>query len=132
MRKTLVILSIIAFGCSKGDSVTEPPVVTEQDIAFSIDIDPGTNIFAAVAGSQNAVINLTSTMPKDGVVIDLLVSSNADNTKVWSNSQSSINKTITLNIDSLKSGVLCTAKFTVTSKTKSTNSLSKSFSIARK
>ena len=132
MKKTIIILSILAFGCSKGDTVSPTPEITEQDIAFTVDIDPGSNIYAAVAGNQNAIVNVTSTLPKDGVVIDLLVSSNADNAKVWSNSLSSVNKTNTVLIDSLKSGVLCTVKFTVTSKTKSSNSLSKSFSIARK
>ena len=132
MKKTIIFLCILALGCSKGDSVTPTSEIPEQDIAFTIDIDPGANIFSPVAGNQNAIVNITSTLPKDGVVIDLLVSSNADNAKVWTNSLSSVNKTNTVLIDSLKSGVLCTVKFTVTSKTKSSNSLSKSFSIARK
>lgn len=132
MKKTIIFLCILALGCSKGDAVTPTSEIPEQDIAFTIDIDPGTNIFSAVAGNQNTIVNITSTLPKDGVVIDLLVSSNADNAKVWTNSLSSVNKTNTVLIDSLKSGVLCTVKFTVTSKTKSANSLSKSFSIARK
>lgn len=144
MKKFTILLLIISIGCSKGDTGTSsgsgggggtnsnPTVVTEENIAFSIDIDPGSSVYAAVGANQNAVVNVTSALPKDGIVIDLLVSSNSDNAKVWTNSVSSVNKTNTIVIDSLKPGILCTAKFTVTSKTKSTNTLTKTFSIVRK
>ena len=76
---------ILAFsGCSKGgDSPaptppTPPPVVvTEADIAFRVDIAGAevnySAVFPVVGTSQLMNVNITSTIPKDGVTVDVTV-----------------------------------------------------------
>lgn len=136
---------IISFSaCSKGgDSPaptppTPPPpvVVTESDIAFKVDV-AGTevnysSVFAVVGTSISINANITSTLPKDGVTIDVSVKKKADNAVVFSASTSSAAASNPVNITGLTPGVLCVATVTVTSKSKSSNTLTKTFEMASK
>ena len=145
-KLVLVAIPLILFSCSKGgDSttttpppVTPPPVViAEADIAFKVEIDAKevdyTSIIAALSTTQAINVNVTSTLPKDGVTIDVSTKKNADNTVVSSSSASSTaGATNAASISSLAPGVLCTVTVTVTSKTKSSNSSTKTFQIAAK
>lgn len=136
---------IISFSaCSKGgDSPaptppTPPPpvVVTESDIAFKVDV-AGTevnysSVFAVVGTSISINANITSTLPKDGVTIEVSVKKKADNAVVFSASTSSAAASNPVNITGLTPGVLCVATVTVTSKSKSSNTLTKTFEMASK
>jgi hypothetical protein len=105
----------------------------EANIAFGVDIDPGvSNIFASTGASQAVVVNVTSTLPSSGVTIDVVTKKDADGTLISSSSVSSTAAKTTTSIDNLLSGILCTTTITVTSKSKTTNSLTTSFKIARK
>jgi len=138
----IVSASFVLFACSKGgDSpapVTPPVVVAEADITFKVEIPANTEIdytkiYGAVGGSQDININVTSALPKDGVTIDVKVTKDADNTAVFNkNISSTTAATNTISISSLSPGVLSTATVVVTSKTKSTNSATKTFKIAAK
>lgn len=127
-------------GCSKsGDSPTPTPPTTvaptppESSIAFTVDIDPGsTNVFAALSSSQTIIVNISSTLPKDGATIDLNVKREKDNVIIWNTTISTLSATNTLKIDSLKPGELCTTTIVATSKNTSSNNATKSFKIARK
>lgn len=129
-----VILLTFLFSCSKsgGSSSTTTPPVTEENIVFSIDIDPGSTIFAALGVSQDAKIIISSKLPTAGVTLDLQVRKDLDNSLVSSSTLTSNTAAFTSTITSLPAGTVCTATFTVTSKTKPTNSAVKSFKIARK
>jgi hypothetical protein len=133
-------------GCSKGgDTPTPTPptpnpppvVITESDIAFSVKID-GTevnysSIFAVVGTSLLINANITSTMPKDGVTIDVTVRKKLDNTVVFTspnNPSSAASNPFT--VTGLTAGTLCVATVTVTSKSKATNTASKTFELAAK
>jgi len=145
-KLVLVAIPLILFSCSKGgDSttttpppVTPPPVViAEADIAFKVEIDAKevdyTSIIAALSTTQAINVNVTSTLPKDGVTIDVSTKKNADNTVVSSSSAASTaGATNAASVTSLAPGVLCTVTVTVTSKTKSSNSSTKTFQIAAK
>jgi hypothetical protein len=138
--KYLLILTFTTclLSCSKGgDSTTQQPsptpTPTEANIAFGIDIDPGTNsIYAALANSQAIQINISSTLPKNGVTIDVITKNDLTNSVVSTSSISTSSSNNKLSIDNLQAGVLCTTTITVTSKTTASNFLIKSLKIAKK
>ncbi len=126
-------------GCSKsGDSPTPtppspPPTPTEAGIVFAIDIDPGgSGIFAATGASQAFKVNISSTLPSAGVSVDTKTTRDYDNVVISSSSLSSTSATTNITVDSLKPGILCTTTVIVTSKSTSSNSITKTFKIVRK
>lgn len=145
MRKYKILLVALPFmliACSKGgDSPTPPPpvvIVPEADIAFKVEIPVSTEIdytkiYGAIGGSQAINVNITSALPKDGVTIDVKVNKDVDNTSVFTNNITSTTAASNaITISSLSPGVLSTATVVVTSKTKSTNTSTKTFKIAAK
>ncbi len=142
----LLIVPVMFFACSKGgdsSSTTTPtptptPTPTEAALTFKVEIDAKeidySSIVAALAATQAINVNVTSTLPKDGVTITVNVNKNLDNTLVYGNGgvASSTAATNAVSIANLTSGVLCTATVVVSSKTTSTNLVSKTFQIARK
>jgi hypothetical protein len=128
-----IIISSIAISCSKepgGDTSQPPP--PEEIIVFTIDIDPGLSVFSALGSTQDAKVTLSSKMPTSGVTVDVVVKKELDNTTVTSNSYSTLLSPFTTTISSLSPGVIFVATYTVTSKSKPSNSAVKSFKIARK
>jgi hypothetical protein len=139
----LLAATFFLFACSKGgDSpapVTPPVVVVpEVDLAFKVEIPVSTEIdytkiYGAIGGAQDINVNVTSTLPKDGVTIDVKVTKDSDNSSVFNkNISSTTAATNTISINNLTAGVLSTATVVVTSKTKSTNTATKKFKIAAK
>ena len=138
----LVAFSFMFMACSKGgDSPTPTPppvvVVPETDLAFKVEIASTeidyTKIYGAIGGSQAINVNITSTLPKDGVTIDVKVTKDTDNTAVFNNNITSTTAASNaITISSLSPGVLSTATVVVTSKSKSTNTSTKTFKIAAK
>lgn len=142
----LLAIPFVLFSCSKGGDtagttpgpVTPAPVViTEADIAFKIEIDAKevdyVNPVAALAATQKVNINVTSSLPKDGVTIDVVTIKNKDKSEVSKSSASSTTgATNEASITSLSPGVLCTVVVTVTSKTKPSNFKRLEFQIAQK
>ena len=127
---TSITLSIACDKSDTGGSVTPTP--TEENIAFTIDIDPGSNVYPALGATQSAIITLTSKMPAAGISVDVVVKKDSDNSIVSSSSYSTLTTPFTSIITSLSPGVLNTVTFTVTSKSKPSNFSLKSFKIARK
>ena len=137
----LVALPFMLMACSKGgDSPTPtPPVVVapEADIAFQVEIPASTEIdykkiYGAIGGSQDINVKVTSALPANGVTIDVKVTKDADNATVFNKSFSSPTVSYAININSLSPGVLSTVTVVVTSKTKTTNTATKTFKIAAK
>jgi len=146
-------LSILAFasclflfaGCSKGgDSPTPTPtpptpppvVVAESDIVFKVDVAGAevnyTTVYSVVGTTLLMNTNITSTLPKDGVTIDVTVKKKLDNSVVFSSNISSSAASNPVTITGLTSGVLCAATITVTSKSKASNTAFKTFELASK
>ncbi len=121
---------IISSDSTNGD---QNKIIPEVNIAFDIDIDPGSGkIFNALSAIQPIVVNVTSTIPPKGIVVDIVTKRAADSVTVSTNSVSSNIPKNTSTIEGLNSGVLCFTVVTVTSKSTATNFLTKSFKIARK
>lgn len=151
IKSVLNKIKILAFAsclflfasCSKGgDSPTPTPptpppvVIIESDLVFKVDIAGTevnyTTIYSVVGTSLLLNTNITSTLPKDGVTIDVTVKKKLDNTVVFSSNVSSSAASNPVTITGLTSGVLCVATITVTSKSKATNTALKTFELAAK
>jgi len=143
-KLVLLFVPIMFYACSKGgDSPTPTPptpppvVIVEADIAFKVEIPVSTEIdytkiYGAIGSTQAINVNVTSALPKDGVTIDVKVTKDADNSTVFTNSITSTNAANAINITSLSPGVLSTVTVVVTSKSKSSNTATKTFKIASK
>ena len=134
---------LVSAACGKGSGGTggggvtptppTPPVVTEEDIVFTFDIDPGANIYAALGASQEVKITVTSKMPTAGVTTDIVVKRDSDGTTVSSSSLTAATSSpITGTISNLATNVVCTATITLKSVSKTSNTATKTFKIARK
>ena len=142
----LVVFSLfvilVSAACSKGGSsggggVTPPPPTpptpTEENIVFTYDIDPGSNIYAALGTTQEVKITVTSKMPTAGVITDIVVKKDSDGSAVSSSTlAASTMVPISGMITNLATNVVCTATITVKSATTATNTATKTFKIARK
>jgi hypothetical protein len=130
-------------GCSKGgDSPTPTPptpppvVITESDIAFKVDVagaELNYSTILPVVGATVAInANITSTLPKDGVTIDISVKKKSDNTVVFATNLSSSAASNPVTVTGLTAGTLCVATIIVTSKSKASNTSTKTFELAAK
>ena len=136
----LVALPLMLMACSKGgDSTPTPPPVVfvpEADIAFKVEFTPDTEIdytkfHGAIGGAQDIIVKITSALPKDGVTIDVKVTKDADNTTIFNTNIPGTTVSNTIKI----SGLLTqqsTATVIVTSKTKTSNTATKTFKISAK
>ena len=145
-KNSVIALSFIVLsfaGCSKGgDSPTPTPptpppvVIVESDIAFKVDV-AGTEVnyssVLPVVGATVAInANITSTLPKDGVTIDISVKKKSDNTVVFATNLSSSAASNPVTVTGLTAGTLCVATIIVTSKSKASNTSTKTFELAAK
>lgn len=138
----VLVFSTILFSCSKsgGGDTTPPPIVNppvaEADIAFKVEIgavEIKYDVPIGVIGNSQAInVNVTSTLPKDGVTIDVSVKKKLDNSNVYSNNISSTSSSNAISISGLIPGVETVATVQVTSKNKSTNFASKTFVLVSK
>ena len=122
-------------GSGGGGPVTPPtpPAPTEDAIVFTYDIDPGSNIYAALGTTQEVKITVTSKMPTAGVITDIVVKRDSDGSTV-SSSTLAASTMVPINgmITNLATNVVCTASITVKSASTATNTSTKTFKIARK
>ena len=122
-------------GSGGGGPVTPPtpPAPTEEAIVFTYDIDPGSNIYAALGTTQEVKITVTSKMPTAGVITDIVVKKDSDGSAV-SSSTLAASTMVPINgmISNLATNVVCTATITVKSATTATNTATKTFKIAKK
>jgi hypothetical protein len=124
-------------GGSGGGGVTPtpptPPTPTEENIVFTYDIDPGSNIYAALGTTQEVKITVTSKMPTAGVITDIIVKKDSDGSVV-SSSTLAASTMVPINgmISNLATNVVCTATITLKSATTATNTATKTFKIAKK
>ena len=123
-------------GGSGGGGVTPTPPTptpTEENIVFTYDIDPGSNIYAALGTTQEVKITVTSKMPTAGVITDIVVKKDSDGSTV-SSSTLAASTMVPINgmITNLATNVVCTATITLKSASTATNTATKTFKIAKK
>ena len=130
-----LIVVFFLFSCSKKETTPTPPPPpppTEENLVFSIDPDPGSGNAIANAENYAFTVKVSSKMPSLGVKLDLATKKESDNTSVDSKSIESSTADIPVTTGKLVVGTVYIVKVTVTSKSKSTNSASKEFKVARK
>lgn len=134
---------LVSAACGKGSGgsggggipPTPPttPTPTEDAIVFTYDIDPGSNIYAALGAAQEVKITVTSKIPTAGVITIIVVKKDADGSTV-SSSTLAASTMVPINgmISNLATNVVCTATITLKSASTATNTATKTFKIARK
>jgi len=134
-----LMMVCITISCTKKSTPTPtpptppPPVVeVEDNINFSLDPDPGTTTQTASSGIYSFKVILSSKMPSTGIKIYYL-------TKTDPGGVTTDEKTLTSSIASndistgtLASGSLYSVTVTVTSQKTASNTLTKTFKVARK
>jgi len=133
-RAVYFISLILLFGCSKSEVSNQPVIpAVEEDIVYTVDIDPGGGIYSSLGATQDMKVLTSSKMPSGGIGVDMVVKKDSDGTTVCSSSiSSSKSNTNTLTITNLTGGSICTVNVTVRSLSKPANTLTRTFKIARK
>lgn len=130
----LLALSILT-SCKKAKTtppVTPPVVVNEENIAFTIDPDPGSGTASASSGTYTFNVNVSSKVPSAGVKVDLTTKKDADNFLLDSKTVESSTASIAISTGTLAAGTLYNISVVVTSKSKASNTATKTFKVARK
>ena len=112
--------------------VPPPVVITEENIAFTIDPDPGTATASASSGTYTFNVNVSSKVPGAGIKVDLTTKKDADNFLLDSKTVESSTASIAISTGTLAAGTLYNVSVVVTSKSKATNTATKTFKVARK
>ena len=77
-------------------------------------------------------VSITSTMPPQGVTIDVKAARDGSTTNFFTDSKSSTSANNNFTITGTPTGVVCVTTVTVTSKTKATNTITLSYRYTRK
>jgi hypothetical protein len=131
----IAITSVFILSCSKKSTPTPVPppvVITEENISFNIDPDPGAATAPANSGTYTFNVNVSSKIPSAGVKVDITTKKDADNFLLDSKTVESSTASIAINTGTLASGTLYNVSVVVTSKSKATNTATKTFKVARK
>ena len=139
MKKSHFLTTLICFGlviasCKKNPGSTpEPPPPAEENIAFSIEPDPGSSTITSQTATYPFVVKLTSKIPSTGIHVDYATQLDTDNANPTFTRESSTTATsYNLATSTLESGKLYKVTVKVTSQKTATNSSSKTFRVARK
>lgn len=131
---TLICLGLAVGSCKKnGGTAPPPPPPVEDNIAFSIEPDPGSNIVTSSTATYPYTVKLTSKIPANGIHVDYATQLDTDNANPTFTRESSTTATsYSLTTSNLESGKLYKVTVKVTSQKTSTNTLTKTFKVARK
>jgi hypothetical protein len=123
-------------GGSGGGTPPPPPPPAEQNLAVSITPDPGspTTPVKATGASYPFNVVVTSTMPTLGVEVKVHFRRDSDGTLIANNDYTfnSLNSTIPVTISNMPLNEVGTVTIQVTSKSKATNTITKTFKLVRK
>ncbi len=134
----LVAISIVTFlaGCSKGDGGGGgTPTPAETALTATVDPNPGSSTGISLSATYAFKLVITSTVPKNGVKVDVTATKESDNSAHYSQSSQTASSSVTsvdLSVPNLAQGVVYNVKVDVTSLTSSTNKTSVSFKVTRK
>lgn len=132
IRFTLLLLSgMVLFSCTKKEAVA-PPVEVEENIAFSINPDPGGGVAAATTETYPFKITISSKLTSAGVSIDLTTRKEADGSVAESKTVDPPGAVVDVAVGTLSPGWLYNVTVVVTSKKTRSNLATKTFKVARK
>ena len=132
-----IIMVFMTISCTKKTTPTPPPppppvVEVEDNILFSLDPDPGTTTATALSGIYSFKVILSSKMPSTGISIDITTKTDPAGTLLESKNVKSTVASNDISTGTLVSGSLYSVTVSVTSQKTASNSLTKTFKVARK
>lgn len=135
--RSFLVLFVFSFFLStacndKGNNPPTPPPVTEDNLVISIEPDPGTTVVKALGATYDFKLNITSKMPPQGVTITVTYKKDSDNTTLFSQTLQSSTTPVNITISNIPQNDVGTVTITVTSKSKASNTATKSFKLTRK
>ena len=122
-----VIISGIGSCSDKGDGDDD-----EANLAVTLNPPAGSTQPAAPQIDFPLTVSITSTMPPQGVTIDVKAAPDGSTTNFFTESKSSTSANTNFTITGTPTGVVCVTTVTVTSKTKATNTVTLSYRYTRK
>jgi hypothetical protein len=136
----LLLMTTILMSCGKKGGSTPtpptppppPPVEVEENIAFSLDPDPGSTTATALSGTYSFKVTLSSKMPSSGISIDIATKQDNNGTLLDSKNVKSTVAANDISTGTLSSGVLYNVSVVVSSQKTATNTATKTFKVARK
>ena len=140
MRKNLlqvcVILVIILFNYSCSDKGSSGGGggggTTEANLVVTLNPSAGSTQPPVPQIDFPLTVSITSTMPPQGVTIDVKVAPDGSTTNFFTESRTSTTANNNFTITNTPTGVVCVTTVTVTSKTKPTNTVTLSYRYSRK
>ena len=105
---------------------------TEANLAVTLNPPAGSTQPAAPQTDFPLTVTVTSTMPPQGVTIDVKVAPDGSTTNFFTDSKSTTSAITPFTITGTPAGVVCVTTVTVTSKTKPTNIVTLSYRYTRK
>jgi len=136
---SLMMMVCLTISCTKKSTPTPtpppppPPVVeVEDNILFSMDPDPGTTTATASSGIYSFKVILSSKMPTTGISIDITTKADPSGTLLESKNVKSTVASNDISTGTLVSGSLYSVTVAVTSQKTASNTLTKTFKVARK
>lgn len=129
-----LVSTLVLSACTKKSTPTpEPPPPAEENISFNIEPDPGSTTVTSQTATYPFTVKLTSKIPATGIHVDYATQLDTDNSNPTFTRESNATATsYSLTTSTLESGKLYKVTVKVTSQKTSTNSLSKTFRVARK
>jgi hypothetical protein len=133
-----MMMVALTISCTKKTTPTPtpptppPPVVVEENILFSLDPDPGTTTQTASSGIYSFKVILSSKMPSTGISIDITTKTDPAGTLLESKNVKSTVASNDISTGTLASGTLYSVTVVVTSQKTASNTLTKTFKVARK
>jgi hypothetical protein len=134
---SLMMMVALTISCTKKTTPTPtpptpPPVVVEDNILFTLDPDPGTTTASASSGIYSFKVILSSKMPTTGISIDITTKTDPAGTLLESKNIKSTVASNDISTGTLASGTLYCVTVVVTSQKTASNTLTRTFKVARK
>ena len=135
---SFVMMVCLTISCTKKTATPTPPtpppppVVVEENILFSLDPDPGTTTAQALSGTYSFKVILSSKMPSTGISIDITTKTDPAGALLESKNIKSTVASNDISTGPLVAGTLYSVTVAVTSQKTASNTLTKTFKVARK
>jgi hypothetical protein len=135
---SLMMMVALTISCTKKPATPStpptppPPVVVEDNILFTLDPDPGTTTATASSGIYSFKVILSSKMPTTGISIDITTKTDPAGTLLESKNIKSTVASNDISTGTLASGTLYSVTVVVTSQKTASNTLTRTFKVARK
>lgn len=129
----IFLVLLISCGKNSGNIGSSTPAITEENIIFSINPDPGTSTQSVLGVTHTINVLISSKLPSTGVSISWKIFQEANQTAILEEKTiSTIVSNADITTSALSAGILYGCIITVTSKSKPANTVTKTFKLARK